>query len=144
MPVKRPSPRRIRAIRLSRSSCLTVRGAYPLSRSSRIVLGFVMKAPLAIVGSLCGGTRPLSMGPHAAARRLDLCRGRAHDALMRSSAGAAQWSRLALVTLLGLLVPLAVGVVSDDVWIAALELEADAGLGHPGDEASGARCELLR
>ncbi|HKA61074.1 MAG TPA: hypothetical protein VKH83_01555 [Methylomirabilota bacterium] len=62
---------------------------------------------------------------------------------MRSSAGAARWSRLALVTLLGLLVPLAVGVVSDDVWIAALELEADAGLGHPGDEAIGARTDLI-
>lgn len=62
---------------------------------------------------------------------------------MRSPADAARCSRLVLVTLLGLLVPLAVGVVSDDVWIAALELEADAGLGHPGDEAIGARADLV-
>src|SRR5262245_43657718 len=124
MPVKRPSPRRIRPIRLSRSSCLTVRGTYPLSRSSRIVLGFAMRAPFAVVGSLCGGPRPLSIrrGTQPGRRRLDrldMCRRRAQDAAMWIGAGAARWSRLAVVALLAILVPLASGVVADDVWPAA-------------------------
>ena len=82
----------------------------------------------------------------AAARQLDLRGGRAHDAVMLSRACAARWSRLAPVMLLALLVSLAVGVVSDDVWIPALEvleLDGDAGLDQPGYEAVGARVDPL-
>jgi hypothetical protein len=65
---------------------------------------------------------------------------------MLSCACAARWSRLAPVLLLALLVSLAVGVVSDDVWIPPLELlelDGDAGLDQPGDEAVGARIDPL-
>jgi len=62
---------------------------------------------------------------------------------MRSRVGAARWSRVALITLLALLVPLAVDVVSDDVWAAALELDADPGAGHSGDEVVGVRVDLI-
>ena len=62
---------------------------------------------------------------------------------MLSRACAARWSRLTPVMLLALLVSLAVGIVSDDVWIPAPELDGDAGLDQPGDEAVGARIDPL-
>jgi hypothetical protein len=62
---------------------------------------------------------------------------------MLSRACAARWSRLAPVMLLALLVSLVVGVVSDDVWIPALELDGDAGLDQPEDEAVGVRVDPL-
>ena len=45
--------------------------------------------------------------------------------------------------LLALLVSLAVGVVSDDAWIPALEPDGDAGRDQPGDETVGARVDPL-
>lgn len=62
---------------------------------------------------------------------------------MLSRACAARWSRLTPVLLLALLVSLAVGIVSDDVWIPAPELDGDAGLDQPADEAVGARIDPL-
>jgi hypothetical protein len=62
---------------------------------------------------------------------------------MLSRACAARWSRLAPVMLLALIVSLAVGVVSDDVGIPALELDGDAELDQSGPEAIGARVDSL-
>ena len=62
---------------------------------------------------------------------------------MRSRVGAARSRRVALIALIVLLVPLAVDVVSDDVWVAALELDADPGRGHSGEEAVDARVDLI-
>lgn len=52
---------------------------------------------------------------------------------MRMGAGAVRWSRLVLVTLLAILVPLAAGVVPDDVWVAgpSEQLEDHDGPGRP-------------
>src|SRR6185295_6198393 len=114
MPEKRPSPRRRRAIRLSRSSCLTERDVYPLSRSSRIVVGLAMSAPLGFVGSLCGGRCPLSI-------RRGLTRGNPPVRMrtMPRGPGADRSGWLLPIALFALLLPTVLGIVVDDggIWV---------------------------
>jgi len=59
-------------------------------------------------------------------------------------AGAARWSRLAVVAMLAILVPLASGVVSDDVGAVGLtEQLGDDGLARPVDHTVGAIAGLV-
>src|SRR3981189_1588099 len=122
MPEKRLSPRRRRAIRLSRSSCLTDRDGYPLSRSSRIVAGFAMRAPFAVRHYAAGAGRCQSEDDLTRVEG-DLTRGGPPVRMlaMAMGPGAERWGRLPLIVLLVLPMFAAIGLCADDGWTAVAD-----------------------